>query len=242
MTTRKGKDDMATNPAGDNIDAVYYRDGVSNDTAMGALLRARMAMYRLFIDKMRPSPETTILDVGVSDDENDGANFLEKNYPWPGNITCAGLGEGAAVTARYPEVTFRQIEPGAPLPFADDSFDIVCSNAVLEHVGGAEGRRQFLLEQIRVARSVFLTVPHRWFPVEHHTGLPLLHYAPGLFRKLLRGTRYDHWTHVANVDFIDRDLLLREWPTADKPEVMLTGLPLGPFSSNIALVYRKPSA
>jgi len=233
---------MTTPSSGDNIDSVYYRDGASSDTAMGVLVRARMAMYKLFVDKLAPTQDTTILDVGVSDDENEGANFLEKNYPWPQNITCAGLGEGIQVMERYPLVQFRQIVPGQPLPFPDNAFDIVCSNAVLEHVGGPEGRRHFLLEQIRVAKTVFLTVPHRWFPVEHHTGLPLLHYMPGLFRKVLKGTRYDHWTEVENVDFIDRSLLLREWPTDDKPEIMLTGLPLGPFSSNLALVYRKPGA
>jgi SAM-dependent methyltransferase len=225
----------------DNIDAVYYRDGASNDAAMSVLVRARKAMFRLFMEAMAPSEESTILDVGVSDDENEGANFLEKNYPWPQNITCAGLGEGIAVKQRYPLIRFQQIEPHAPLPFADDAFDIVCSNAVLEHVGGLEGRRTFLNEQIRVAKAVFLTVPHRWFPIEHHTGLPLLHYAPSVFRRLLRGTRYDHWTKIENVDFIDRALLLREWPLADKPQIVLTGLPLGPFSSNIALIYRKPA-
>lgn len=223
----------------ENIDAVYYRDGVSTGTAMGLLVKARMSMFNLFMSKMQPAENTRILDVGVSDDENDGANFLEKNYPFAQNITCAGLGAGTAVQERYPLVSYRQIEPHQPLPFADDTFDIVCSNAVLEHVGGAAQRIAFLKEQLRVARSLFMTVPNRWFPIEHHTSIPLLHYAPSLFRRVLAGTRYDHWTHVENVDFISRKTLLGEWPLARKPEVVFTGLPLGPFSSNIALIYRK---
>lgn len=221
-----------------NIDAVYYRDGASTQTAMGVLMKARMAMFTLFMEQMQPGAQSTILDVGVSDAENDGANFLEKFYPHPQNITCAGLGDGKELMARYPQVAFRQIEPGAPLPFADQSFDIVCSNAVLEHVGGPSQREVFLKEHLRVGKTVFLTVPNRWFPVEHHTGLPLLHYLPGLFRRALSGTKYAYWTKPGNMDFIDVATLRREWPSPQPPRIVMTGIPLGPFSSNIALIFR----
>jgi SAM-dependent methyltransferase len=221
-----------------NIDSVYYRDGVDTSFAMGLLKKARMSMFDLFMREMAPTAATRLLDIGVSDDENDGANFLEKHYPWPENITCAGIGSGEAVVASYPKVSFRQIVPGEPLPFADDSFDIACSNAVIEHVGGVAQRRAFMAEHLRVAKAVFITFPNRWFPVEHHTSLPLLHYAPGAFRKLLAGTRYDYWIDPANMDFLDRATILREWPGPRPPKLMMTGLPLGPFSSNVALIAR----
>lgn len=224
-------------PTDDRIDAVYYRDGASKKLAMRLLVSARTAMFDLFMARMAPTASTTILDIGVSDEENDGANFLEKNYPFPRNITCAGLGLGEAVKARYPGVKYQQIEPGKPLPFADKSFDIACSNAVLEHVGGPDGRAAFVAEHLRVAKAMFLTVPNRWFPIEHHTGLPLVHYMPGLFRRLLAGTRYDHWTRAENVEFIDRAMLKLEWPGPADPEIVMTGLPIGPFSSNVAVIY-----
>lgn len=222
----------------DNTDAIYYRDGASTKTAMNLLLKGRLAMFNLFMTQLNPSETTTIIDIGISDDENDAANFLEKRYPWPHNITCAGIGKGEIVKALYPACTFRQIQPGAPLPFADNEFDIACSNAVLEHVGGPENRAALLKEHLRVAKTVFVTVPHRWFPVEHHTGLPLIHYTPTIFRKLLAGTRYDHWAKAENLNFLDRDLLAREWPGPTKPQIVLTGLALGLFSSNIAIIWR----
>jgi len=222
----------------DNIDSVYYRDGVDKSLAMDLLKKARMSMFDLFMRELAPTADTTILDIGVSDDENDGANFLEKHYPWPERITCAGIGTGEAVVAAYPKVAFRQIVPGECLPFADKSFDIACSNAVIEHVGGAEQRRAFMSEHLRVAKAVFITFPNRWFPVEHHTSLPLLHYAPSLFRRLLAGTKYDYWIDPANMDFLDKSLIAREWPGSQPPKFAMTGLPLGPFSSNVALITR----
>jgi SAM-dependent methyltransferase len=223
-----------------NIDAIYYRDGVNNGLAMRALLTARRRMFALFMQKMAPDATTTILDIGVSDDENEGANFLEKLYPWPENITCAGLGDGKAVSDAYPVSRFINIQPGQPLPFPDGHFDIAYSNAVIEHVGGPEQRQRFIAEHLRVARRAFIAFPNRWFPVEHHTNLPLLHFAPRVFRKLLAGTRYDHWVHVRNMDFLDGATVTREWPTElPKPEaIMTTGLPLGPFSSNVAVIAR----
>lgn len=220
-------------------DAVYYRDSMSAPGAMSVLVKARRAMFDLFMREMRPTAATSVLDIGVSDEENEGANFLEKHYPHQANLTLAGLGEGKAAQAAYPKARFRRIEPGAPLPFSDGEFDISCSNAVIEHVGGPPERGAFLKEHLRVARSVFLTFPNRWFPIEHHTGLPLLHYSPELFRRLLAGTRYDHWTRVSELDFLDRGAVLREWPLPEKPRIVMTGLPLGPFSSNVAVVFSR---
>ena len=64
------------------------------------------------------------------------------------------------------------------LPFADRSFDIVFSNAVIEHVGDIERQRLFVAEALRVGRRVFLTTPNRWFPIEVHTRLPFVHWLP----------------------------------------------------------------
>lgn len=65
------------------------------------------------------------------------------------------------------------------LPFPDDSFDFVVSNAVIEHVGGPDGARAMIVESERVARLGYLhTTPNRWFPIEPHLMIPLLHWLP----------------------------------------------------------------
>jgi SAM-dependent methyltransferase len=224
---------------GNGIDSIYYRDGVDKSWSMNVLKVARQRMFELFLRTIKPTAESTVLDIGVSDDENDGANFLEKHYPWQRNIICAGLGDGAQVKARYPEVRYQKISANERLPFGDKSVDIACSNAVLEHVGGPIERANFIREHLRVAHSVFLTVPNRWFPVEHHTGIPLLHYSSTLFRRALAGGDKSYWVDPRNMDFIGRALLLREWPVSERPEIYMTGIPLGRFSSNIAVVVRR---
>ena len=147
-------------------------------------LRSRRRKLQLFLDALRPDAETTVLDVGADElgfGEGDGCatlNFFEELYPWPERITALGLHDGAGFRARYPAIRYVQGDACA-LPFEDGSFDVVFSNAVVEHVGGRERQRQLVSEALRVGRSVFLTTPNRRFPVEVHTRLPLVHWLPG---------------------------------------------------------------
>ncbi len=146
-------------------------------------LRSRKRKLELFLDELHPSPETTILDVGADElgfGEGDGCatlNFFEELYPWPERITALGLDEGTGFRARYPHIPYVPGDACA-LPFADGAFDVVFSNAVIEHVGGGERQRRFVSEALRVGRRVFITTPNRWFPVEVHTRLPLVHWLP----------------------------------------------------------------
>ena len=108
-------------------------------------------------------------------------NFFEEHYPWPERITALGLHDGDGFRARYPEIRYVQGDACA-LPFEDGAFDIVFSNAVIEHVGGRERQRQFVSEALRVGRRVFITTPNRRFPIEVHTRLPLVHWLPDASR------------------------------------------------------------
>ena len=146
-------------------------------------LRSRERKLRLFLQELRPTADTTVLDVGADElgfGEGDGCatmNFFEELYPWPERITALGLHDGAGFRATYPHIPYVQGDACA-LPFEDGAFDIVFSNAVIEHVGGRDRQRQLVSEAIRVGRRVFITTPNRRFPIEVHTRLPLVHWLP----------------------------------------------------------------
>ena len=147
----------------------YYRAVPRESLAERLLVAARDQIFRDFQARMRPSPSDRILDVGVSDVVNAGANFLERSYPHQGKITACGLGAGTEFQIAFPAVSYVRIEPNGRLPFDDGSFEIATSNAVLEHVGSAQNQRFFVSELCRVAARVFISVPNRLFPIEHHT-------------------------------------------------------------------------
>jgi SAM-dependent methyltransferase len=146
-------------------------------------LRSRKRKLQLFLDELRPTAETTVLDVGADElafGEGDGCgtlNFFEELYPWPERITALGLHDGEGFRARYPRIRYVRGD-ACELPFGDGEFDIVFSNAVIEHVGRRERQRALVSEALRVGRRVFITTPNRRFPIEVHTRLPFVHWLP----------------------------------------------------------------
>lgn len=216
-------------------DSVYYAHAGSLPLVSRVSRLARRRLFRLFMDEMTPAPATTILDVGVSTDVSSmEANVLEALYPHRDKITCAGLGDGAALRKTSPGVAFARLTPHHPLPFADKSFDVVYSNAVVEHVGSRALQRDFVGELERVGRRVFLAAPNRWFPLEQHTALPLLHYLPApLFRALLRRTPLRHWSLEENLNHLSLAELRGLFRDPARVGTAYTGIGLGPASSNI---------
>jgi hypothetical protein len=174
-------------------DRKYYEVIARGSMTERLLIAARDGIYKDFMARMRPAPTDRVLDVGVSDVINAGANVLERKYPYRHNITACGLSDGRDFQHAYPGVRYVRIEPNVPLPFADNSFEIATSNAVLEHVGSYDHQDLFVRELCRVAQRVFISVPNRFFPVEHHTALPVAHYGNGLFRMACRVAGKSKW-------------------------------------------------
>jgi hypothetical protein len=217
----------------------YYRAAPRESLAERFLVAARDQIFRDFQARMRPSPSDRILDVGVSDVVNAGANFLERCYPHPGKITACGLGEGTEFQIAFPAVGYVRIEPNVRLPFNDGTFDIATSNTVLEHVGSAQNQRFFASELCRVAGRVFVSVPNRLFPIEHHTAIPIAHYADCLFKIACRMTGQSQWAREENLILMTRKRLRGiAIPIGRSAQVGYTGLRLGPFSSNLYLVVQ----
>lgn len=221
------------------VDQKYYQAAQPRSVAERLVIRARSEIYGDFMRICRPSPADSILDVGVSDVVGESPNLLERMYPHRDRITALGLGSAETFQAEFPEVCYRQVMPNSPLPFPDQSFSIATSNAVLEHVGSVDNQRRFVAELMRVARQVFVTVPHRFFPVEHHTAIALLHYFDSTFAAACRLAGKGEWAEERSLILMSRDRLRRLWPQEDAVTIGFTGIRLGPFSSNLYAHWRR---
>jgi predicted SAM-dependent methyltransferase len=134
--------------------------------------------WKIFLEFFNPDSDLKILDVGFNEEEdNDNENFIEKYYPYPQNLTALGIMEPAEFLNRYPGVNAVKYD-GNKFPFKDNEFDVVWSNAVIEHVGNIDKQTLFLNEIKRVSKKSFITTPNRNFPIEVHTYTPLLHILP----------------------------------------------------------------
>lgn len=200
-------------------------------------------MFQRFLDSTDVRPEQTILDVGVTSDQKlEASNYLEAWYPHKDRITACGIDDASFLELKYPGVRYVRAD-GKSLPFPDDHFDVVHSSAVLEHVGSREQQKAFIAELVRVARyAAFLTTPNRWFPVEFHSSLPVLHWLPpSAFRAVLRMIGHDLLSREENLNLLaasDVRGLCNQLRLSDFEvgSVQLFGWP-----SNLLLTIRKQS-
>lgn len=176
-------------------------------------LRAREKMFARFAAVVPFDATTPVVDIGVTPDrELADSNFFERLYPHPERLTATSIEDAAFLEEQYPGLRFVRTT-GSVLPFEDGAFGIAFSSAVLEHVGDRAAQRQFVHEVCRVADRFFLTTPNRWFPVEVHTFIPLIHWLPQRWHQaILRRLGKQFWAETANLNLLGARELLALFP------------------------------
>ncbi len=165
----------------------------------------RKKRFAQFVDRIQPQPHERILDIG--------------GYPgtWEGHEQIAAEIHIANVHEITPPSTpghFRfLVADGCALPFADQSFDIVFSNSVIEHVGDFARQKAFAAEVIRTGRRLWVQTPAQEFWIEPHFMTPFIHWLPKSWQhRLTRNFSVWGWLTRPNVqqvaDFISDIRLL----------------------------------
>jgi SAM-dependent methyltransferase len=97
--------------------------------------------------------------------------------------------------AATPERPLVLCAAGEHLPFPDDSFDVVISNEVIEHVADDGMAVAEMARVLRPGGRAVIFCPNRWYPVEQHGvywrgryhfgNIPLVNYLPDPLRNRL---------------------------------------------------------
>jgi len=133
-----------------------------------AMRRFRARRMQEFVKRFEVTPGTRILDVGGTP-----SNWLLAEVR--PSVTLLNMPRGQEQC----EEGFTFVSgDGCLLPFRDQSFDIVFSNSVIEHVGAPAQQRKFADEIRRVGKRYWVQTPNRWFPLEPHLLTPFVHWLP----------------------------------------------------------------
>jgi len=142
---------------------------------------SRRRKLELFFDSMKPTETEKVLDVGGEiqlSSEHDSYQLID-NYPWKSNLSVINISSQHIqnIQKKYPE-SDAKVADACNLPWSDNYFDIVYSNAVIEHVGNFDKQKQMAFEIMRVGRKWFVSTPNRWYPFEFHMRLPFVTWLP----------------------------------------------------------------
>ena len=137
--------------------------------------RSRERRAELFRRLMAPADGDRVVDVGC------GEAGLAAHAP---DLDVTGV--DLADRPGYPGRRFVRAD-ARRLPFGENEFAIAHSNSLIEHVVDPHDRARVAAEIRRVAARYFVQTPNRWFPIEPHSLLPLVHLLPRpLGRRLWR--------------------------------------------------------
>lgn len=167
--------------------------------------KARKRIYKLYLKFFPADPDSDVVDIGVTPDTSyEESNFFERFYPYKDRLFATSIEDASFLEKQYPGMHFVMQTESLHFPFEDNRFKVLFSNAVIEHVGSKTDQQAFLNECVRISdRGFYITTPDRLFPVEVHTCLPLINWLPkSLFRKLLRGTKYDWCSYERNLNLL----------------------------------------
>ncbi|MBB4425791.1 hypothetical protein GGD66_004352 [Bradyrhizobium sp. CIR48] len=162
--------------------------------------RFRLARFSIFLDLVNSIPRTDrplrILDIGgVEAYWSDKRRLIAR----PTEITLLNLDGGGPPKAGF---IFCQGDACHMPEFADNSFDVIHSNSVIEHVGQWSSMMAMANEIRRIAPNYFVQTPYYWFPIEPHARTPFLHWLPESlkFRLVMARKCGPYWSKAATVD------------------------------------------
>ncbi|MGB7327844.1 MAG: class I SAM-dependent methyltransferase [Rubripirellula sp.] len=143
------------------------------------ILKGRAKRMEIFRDLVKPPSGAKILDMGGSPMV---WNLIDHVY----QVTMVNLPGFNDLSVKDPRYHFVEGD-ACKLEdiFADQSFDLVFSNSVIEHVGDEKQQAAFAREVHRLAPAHWIQTPSDRFPLEVHTGVPFYFKLPGSVRNRL---------------------------------------------------------
>jgi hypothetical protein len=232
-----------------NLDLLHCGDYVSS------LKYLRLKLFRKAVTFAQPAirgrrmaqfgeifalgPGTRIIDLG-------GTSEIWNLVKTPLDITIVnlpGTNDKKSVKSHH-RFTFVEGDATRLHYYADNSFDIVFSNSVIEHVGGEANERKFAGEVRRLAPSYLVQTPSIYFPIEAHTGIPFWWTIP----RFVRARMHKRWQRtlpewnemVVGTTVISRRQLEGYFPDGTMQTERVLGIPKSYYVYRVAAARTSP--
>ena len=123
----------------------------------------------------------------------------------------------------------------------DNRFDVVHSNATIEHVGNFNNQIKFVKEALRISKKyIFITTPNRNFFLDLHTVIPFIHWLPKkLHRLILRIIGHSFLSKEKNLNLLNSADLEKICKIIKIKNYKIDNIKVLGLKSNLILIIRK---
>jgi hypothetical protein len=167
-------------------------------------LNARNKFFNLFLINNRYSKYKSVIDIGSTPSIDIEQNTFLENIKDNQNVTCFSNQDCRILQKKYKNIKSVIIGDARNTMLEKNSFDIVHSNATIEHVGSFDDQVLFVREMLRISNeSIFIQTPNRFYPIDFHTILPFIHWLPKkIHRKILKYLKMDFYSKEENLNLL----------------------------------------
>ena len=112
--------------------------------------------------------------------------------------------------------------------------------STIEHVGSAIKQKKMIENIIKLTKKIFIiTTPNRFYPIELHTKIPLIHWFPkSTYRKILKFLGLSFYANEENLNLLSADEL-KKMLNNQKITYEIKFLKLFFLKSNIIIIGKK---
>ena len=201
----------------------------------------RYKIHKIFLNETEYTTNYSILDIGTTDTEDKSHNIILQKTKENKNVYCLSDQDIAHLKKFYPNIKKFIRADGRNSKLNDQFVDIVFSSATIEHVGSFQNQLLFIKEAFRLAKkTVFLTTPNRYYPIDFHTKLPFIHWLPKtIHRKILNFLGLSFYADEENLNLLDKNSITKIMNLLEIKSYKIINFKFLFFTSNYIIIINK---
>ncbi len=170
------------------------------------LVKKRNSIAKFLNNNLKSYKLYNCLDVGTSDDSKfKSSNYITKKLK---NIKIFNSLSNQNIKSKFFIKKFKKsiTEKLTTKDLKIMKADLVISNATIEHVGNEKNQLKMLQNIVKLTNQICIIItPNRFYPVDFHTKLPLLHFLPKKFhRKILKLIGFNFYSDEKNLNLLSK--------------------------------------
>jgi hypothetical protein len=180
--------------------------GVLNLSFIDRIIKMkRLEMLNILRNNIKDYSINSFLDIGTTEENKlESSNFFAKNFSYikvKKSITNQNI-SGEKFSAFLKKSITDNFSNDEIIKFKSD---LVISSATIEHVGSFENQVKMVKNISELCnKCFFITTPYRFFPIDFHTKIPLIHMLPkNIHRKILTILRLEDYAKEENLNLLD---------------------------------------